>query len=63
MNLIISPKDNPNKLKLENVESFFLEGETLGIVLENGQRRNYPLRHIWWYGTEPDFDSNRTRPV
>ncbi len=49
MDLIISPKDNINKLTLKDIDSFCLEGETLLVVYNNGQTRNYPLIHIWYY--------------
>ncbi len=62
MKLILSPKDNANKLLLEQVEAFFLEGQTLGVVFKDGSRRNYPLEHIWWYGT-PATNRQRTKPL
>ena len=63
MKLILSPKDNCNKMEFE-VETFFLEGDTLGVVMPDGTRRNYPLIHLWWYGTDKDsVNENRTRPL
>jgi hypothetical protein len=62
MNLIISPKDNSNKLLLKDVETFMPEGPTLGVVFKDGSRRNYPLEHIWWYGPDT-VNQNRTQPV
>lgn len=50
MNLILSPKDNMNKIVLENVETFALEGNTLVVIFNDGTFRNYPLQHLWWYG-------------
>ena len=51
MKLIISPKDNINKLELSGVETFALEGCTLLVVFNNGTTRNYPLIHIFdWAG-------------
>jgi len=61
MNLILSPKDNGNKLELE-VETFMLEGDTLGVVMNDGSRRNYPLCHLWWYGTK-NINNQRTKPI
>ena len=61
MKLILSPKDNGNKLVLRFVETFMLEGPTLGVVFKDGSRRNYPLCHLWWYG--PDvINEARTKP-
>ena len=52
MNLILSPKDNLGKMKLTEVESFCLEGETLLVVWESGKTRNYPLMHLWYYQSD-----------
>ena len=49
MQLILSPKDNLNKIILEKVNSFALEGPTLLVVFEDGETRNYPLIHLWYY--------------
>ena len=49
MKLILSPKDNLNKITLENVATFALEGQTLLVVYEDGETRNYPLMHLWYY--------------
>lgn len=49
MKLILSPKDNLNKITLEEVKTFALEGETLLVVFESGKTRNYPLIHLWYY--------------
>jgi hypothetical protein len=62
MKLIISPKDNGNKLVLQNVETFMPEGNTLGVVFNNGARRNYPFQHIWYWATEPS-NLPRTKPA
>lgn len=62
MNLIISPKDNGNKLRLTNVETFMPEGHTLGVVFTDGSRRNFPMEHLWYWATEPS-DTPRTKPV
>lgn len=63
MNLIISPRDSCNKIILKDVEAFMPEAETLGVVFTDGRRRNYPLRHIWWYGPEKINNENRTKPI
>ena len=63
MRLIISPKDNGNKLQLKDVETFMPEGNTLGVVFTDGSRRNYPLEHIWYYGTPAEeANEERTKP-
>lgn len=49
MILILSPKDNPNKVYLTDVETFTLEGDTLLVVFTSGMTRNYPLLHLWYY--------------
>lgn len=61
MTVIISPKDNANKLELKDVETFALEGDTLLIVFSDGRSRNYPLIHIWYY--ESQRPAKRTKPV
>lgn len=54
MYLILSPKDNLNKIILSDVETFALEGETLLVVFEDGTTRNYPLIHLWYYQSHVD---------
>lgn len=63
MDLILSPKDNGNKMLLKDVETFMPEGPTLGVVFADGRRRNYPLEHIWWYGPQAVAAETRTKPV
>lgn len=62
MDLIISPKDNGNKIVVKNVETFMPEGPTLGVVFNDGRRRNYPLEHIWWYGPKQPSAEDRSKP-
>ena len=52
MNLILSPKDNLCKLKLECVEAFAIEGVTLLVIFDDGRTRNYPLQHLWYYQSD-----------
>lgn len=59
MKLVISPKDNLNKIELDNVETFALEGDTLLVVFEDGKARNYPLMHIWYYQSEVKKDRSK----
>lgn len=55
MKLILSPKDNLNKIVLEDVATFALEGNTLVVVFETGRTRNYPLMHLWYYESHIDY--------
>jgi len=54
MKLILSPKDNLNKITLDKVQTFALEGPTLLVVFESGETRNYPLLHLWYYKSHVD---------
>lgn len=60
MELTLSPKDNVNKVRLTEVETFALEGNTLLVVFSDGRTRNYPLIHLWYY--ESNVPSNRSKP-
>ena len=60
MELILSAKDNVNKLVLFNVETFALEGATLLVVFEDGRTRNFPLMHLWYY--ESKMPAVRSKP-
>ena len=62
MNLIISPKDNINKVVLKEVETFTLEGNTLLVVYQDGRTRNFPLVHIWYYEAVVPSGSKRSKP-
>ena len=55
MELVLSPKDSVEMICLESVSSFGLEGETLLVVFESGETRNYPLRHLWFYSSHLDY--------
>ena len=63
MDLIISPKDNINKIVLKEVETFVLEGSTLLVVYEDGRTRNFPLIHIWYYEAVVPSGSKRSKPL
>lgn len=60
MDLILSPKDNVNKITLHDVEVFALEGPTLLVVFTDGRARNYPLVHLWYYQSQQP--EKRSRP-
>ncbi len=47
----IKPKDSTSPVYYDKVLSHFLEGETLGLLFEDGSVRNFPLMHIWYYET------------
>lgn len=59
MKLILSPKDNINKIELE-VETFAQEGRTLLVVFSDGRARSYPMEHLWYWQTE--ISDTRSRP-
>jgi len=62
MKLILSPKDNINKIELENVETYCLEGETLLVIFKDGRARSYPMIHLWyWQGQVPSGNA-RSKP-
>jgi hypothetical protein len=54
MTITLSPKDNLNKVTLNGVDTFALEGETLLVVFVDGRTRNYPLTHLWYYESHVD---------
>ena len=62
MRLIISPKDNINKITLENVETFAIEGSTLLVVYNDGRCRNYPMCHLWYWESSVPSGENRSKP-
>lgn len=54
MKLILSAKDTICKCVLEDVRNFNLEKDTLLVVFNNGETRNYPLQHLWYYQSHVD---------
>lgn len=62
MDIILSPRDNVNKLILKNVETFATEGETLLVVFKDGRCRNYPFRHLWYYESRIPAGAMRSKP-
>jgi len=60
MDLVLSPKDNVNKIRLRGVETYALEGRTLLVVFSDGRARNYPLAHLWYY--EGRVGEGRSKP-
>ena len=61
MEIVLSPKDNLGKMYLVDVESFALEGETLLVVWKDGTTRNYPLMHLWYYGSH--VNNHKSKPL
>ena len=61
MRLILSPKDNVNKIELD-VETFAQEGNTLLVVFKDGKCRNYPMEHLWYWESKIPAGNNRSKP-
>jgi hypothetical protein len=55
MKILVSPKDTLCKIEFDNVKTYYQEGHTLAIVMEDGAVRNYPLEHIWYYEKTADI--------
>ena len=51
MTVKIKPKDTTSPVYYEKVLSHFQEGNTLGLLFEDGSVRNIPFIHIWYYET------------
>ena len=62
MTLILSPKDNINKIELKNVETFCIEGDTLLVVFIDGRCRNYPMVHLWYWESKIPNGETRSKP-
>lgn len=60
MRVKIKPKDSTSPVFYDNVLSHFLEGETLGLLFETGEVRNFPLMHIWYYETIQPREKTKT---
>ena len=54
MRLILSPKDNLDKIVFDDVETYCQEGEWITIVFEDGRARSYPSRHVWYIEVHTD---------
>jgi hypothetical protein len=61
MKLIISPKDNINKLELE-VETFAQEGRTLLVIFADGRARSFPMEHLWYWEGQVPSGAARSKP-
>jgi len=62
MDLILSPKDNINKLVLKDVETFAIEGNTLLVIYLDGRCRNYPMVHLWYWESKVPSGDSRSKP-
>lgn len=60
MRVKIKPKDTTSPVYYDNVLSHFLEGNTLGLLFEDGSVRNFPLVHIWYYETIQPREKTKT---
>lgn len=61
MKLILSPKDNINKIELE-VETFAQEGQTLLVIFPDGRARSYPMEHLWYWEGQVPSGLARSKP-
>ena len=61
MKLILSPKDNINKIEME-VETYAQEGSTLLVIFADGRARSYPMEHLWYWEGEVPSRANRSKP-
>lgn len=61
INLILSPKDNINKIELE-VETYCQEGNCLLVIFPDGRARSYPMQHLWYWEGQVPSGSNRSKP-
>jgi len=48
----IKLKDTTTPVVYEDVVSHFQEGCTLALLFEDGNVRNFPMVHIWYYETK-----------
>lgn len=60
MRVKIKPKDTTSPVYYDNVLSHFLEGNTLGLLFDDGSVRNFPLVHIWYYETIQPREKTKT---
>lgn len=51
MTVKIKCKDTTTPVYYDKVVSHFQEGNTLALLFEDGEVRNFPFMHIWYYAT------------
>jgi hypothetical protein len=61
MTVKIKMKDTTTPIFYENVVSHFLEGQTLALLFEEGEVRNFPLVHIWYYETKQPREKTKVK--
>ena len=61
MELKVQPKDASTMLKLQNVSYYFIDYNVLHVWFEDGTKREYGMRHIWYIETSTDGPSNKTK--
>lgn len=61
MKLILSPKDNINKIEVE-CETFAQEGQTLLVIFKDGRARSYPMQHLWYWEGQVPSGPFRSKP-
>ena len=54
MTVKIKMKDTTTPIYFQDVESHFLEGNTLALLFKDNIVRNFPLIHIFYYETQQD---------
>jgi len=59
VNISIVSKDAGGKMTLKNVTHYFFDYGALHIFFEDGTKRSYPERHIWYVESPWEY-SNRT---
>ena len=62
MKLVLSPRDNINKLELLNVETFCNTAGILVVVFTDGRARSYPTEHLWYWETVIEAGDGRSKP-
>ncbi len=64
MKLILSPKDNINKIELQGVKTYCQgqEGNTVLVIFEDGRARNYPMCHLWYWEGQVPASEGRSKP-
>lgn len=60
MKVKIKLKDTTTPVYYSKVLSHFIEGPTLALLFENGDVRNFPLIHIWYYETNQSRHKTET---
>jgi len=62
MDLILSPKDNINKIELHDVETYCQEGNCLLVIFKDGRARSFPMVHLWYWQSMVPSGAARSKP-